>query len=304
MRDGGSFLADGFVAGQRVWISGLAGPWTIGPGLSAATMPLLGAALAPTLSMLGDTLAWFAPSLTVFGYDVGLDGGVRMGGDTIKVCNSPTSTTVRRGARRPRLAARRLRRHLAGRRLVRRHPDDVLGYEFGPKPFDPFTRIPDGENEDDEWVFPLADPFDFAGNDVIDASGLFAGIVCNAACATCRASASPPTAAPGNDLIIGSQAGDHLAGGSGDDTILGLRGVDHIYGDSGVNVDILTRGLTIAVVDATPAADARPAQPGRRPDAQAGAVAGRRQHGRRPRRDLRRRRGHGRWAGRRAPTTT
>ena len=46
-------------------------------------------------------------------------------------------------------------------------------------------------------------------------------------------------------MIFGSQAGDHLAGGSGDDTILGDRGADHIYGDSGVNVDILTRALTI-----------------------------------------------------------
>src|SRR5262249_14039032 len=56
----------------------------------------------------------------------------------------------------------------------------------------------------------------------------------------------------GNDLIIGSQAGDHLAGGSGDDEIRGLRGVDHIYGDSGVNVDILTRALTISTTDASP----------------------------------------------------
>ena len=54
------------------------------------------------------------------------------------------------------------------------HPFDVLGYEFGEKPFDPFSDVPDAENEDDEWVFPLASPFDFAGNDVIDASALFA----------------------------------------------------------------------------------------------------------------------------------
>lgn len=57
----------------------------------------------------------------------------------------------------------------------------------------------------------------------------------------------------GNDLIIGSQAGDHLAGGSGDDTILGQGGSDHIYGDSGVNVNILTRALHIPTVDASPA---------------------------------------------------
>ena len=56
----------------------------------------------------------------------------------------------------------------------------------------------------------------------------------------------------GDDLIIGSQAGDHLAGGSGDDEIRGLRGVDHIYGDSGVNVDVLTRALDIATINRSP----------------------------------------------------
>ncbi len=29
-------------------------------------------------------------------------------------------------------------------------PFSVLGYEFGEKPFDPFPKLPDGENEDDE----------------------------------------------------------------------------------------------------------------------------------------------------------
>ena len=57
----------------------------------------------------------------------------------------------------------------------------------------------------------------------------------------------------GNDLIIGSQAGDHLAGGSGDDEIRGEGGTDHIYGDSGVNVNILTRGLTISTSNLSPA---------------------------------------------------
>src|SRR5262249_60013686 len=47
----------------------------------------------------------------------------------------------------------------------------------------------------------------------------------------------------GDDTIIGSQAGDHLAGGSGNDTILGQRGVDNIYGDAGFNVDLITRAL-------------------------------------------------------------
>ena len=121
------------------------------------------------------------------------------------------------------------------------HPYDVLGHEFGDKPFDPFTNLPDGENEDDEWVFPLANPYDLRRQRhhrrqrpvrrTLRRDG-----------ATCRRVGFTAYGGAGNDLIIGSQAGDHLAGGSGDDTILGQRGVDHIYGDSGVNVNILTRG--------------------------------------------------------------
>ena len=49
------------------------------------------------------------------------------------------------------------------------NPATVDGYEFGDKPFNPFTTVPDAENEDDEWVFPLGNPFRLAGNDVIDA---------------------------------------------------------------------------------------------------------------------------------------
>ena len=58
---------------------------------------------------------------------------------------------------------------------------------------------------------------------------------------------------PGNDLIIGSQTGDHLAGGSGDDVILGQRGQDHIYGDSGFNVDLITRDAQVNVTGTGPA---------------------------------------------------
>lgn len=136
----------------------------------------------------------------------------------------------------------------------RGHASDVLGLELGEKPFDPFPQLPDGENEDDEWVFPLANPYDLAGNDVIDASALFAGV----------SSANLPSVGltiyggVGNDTIIGSQTGDHLAGGSGDDLILGQRGTDHIYGDSGVNVNVFTRALTIPTVDASPRPTANP----------------------------------------------
>ncbi|MFZ1880264.1 MAG: Calx-beta domain-containing protein [Gaiellaceae bacterium] len=99
------------------------------------------------------------------------------------------------------------------------------------------------------FVFPLANPFQYSGNDVIDAHLL---------------DVTDPTGAlrpigltiyggAGNDTIIGSQTGDQLAGGSGDDTILGQRGQDHIYGDSGFNVDLITRLLTVAVVGNGPA---------------------------------------------------
>ena len=61
-------------------------------------------------------------------------------------------------------------------------PATVDGHEFGDKPFNPFVFVPDAENEDDEWLFPLGNPFRLAGNDVIDASALFADVVCNATC--------------------------------------------------------------------------------------------------------------------------
>jgi len=52
----------------------------------------------------------------------------------------------------------------------------------------------------------------------------------------------------GNDIIYGSQAGDHIAGGSGDDTIYAQAGADHIYGDSGFNINLSMR-ISMAQVD-------------------------------------------------------
>ena len=100
------------------------------------------------------------------------------------------------------------------------------------------------------FVFPLANPYQYSGNDVIDAHLLDWADATNAL---------PPVGltaygGAGNDLIIGSQTGDHLAGGSGDDTILGQRGDDHIYGDSGFNVDLITRASSTW----PPSAPARP----------------------------------------------
>src|SRR5207245_11156825 len=89
------------------------------------------------------------------------------------------------------------------------------------------------------FVFPLATAYANAGNDVIDAHLAF--------------SLSPAGALPtvgitayggaGDDTIIGTQTGDHLAGGSGNDRICGQRGTDLIYGASGFNVNVNAREL-------------------------------------------------------------
>ena len=86
------------------------------------------------------------------------------------------------------------------------HSYDRLGLEFGPKPFNPFPHLPDEENEDDEWVFPIANPFTYAGNDIIDARALFSHITDPADLPSVGFTAY---GGAGNDLIYGSQAGDH-----------------------------------------------------------------------------------------------
>ena len=118
--------------------------------LSGNVMTLQSVALTPKANV----------QLTVFGYDATLSGGTRMGGDTINVSGGagPDSPLVVYGDTSQDGA------------WYSGHSYDVLGAEFGDKPFDPFTNLPDADNEDDEWVFPLADPFTWHGNDVIDAS--------------------------------------------------------------------------------------------------------------------------------------
>jgi Ca2+-binding RTX toxin-like protein len=97
---------------------------------------------------------------------------------------------------------------------------------------------------DDQFRFPRANPFRFAGNDIIDASALFAGADVNTTVLGVAVYGGA-----GNDVITGSQAGDHLAGGSGDDSIRGQDGLDLIYGDSGFNVDPITRTLRVPTLD-------------------------------------------------------
>ncbi|MCA1665056.1 MAG: hypothetical protein LC659_12445, partial [Myxococcales bacterium] len=232
-----NFVTAGFKAGMQVTVSGVAGPLTI-KSVSATALVLYNVALTPTLTGL-NAPGGVPVSLTVTGYNPLLDGGVRIGGDTITV--GPRKDAVLAGPNSPLVVYGDTSQDGV---WYSGNPGDILGYEFGPKPFDPFTKIPDEQNEDDEWVFPLANPYNYAGNDVIDASALFADIDCSVSCVLPSVGFTAYGGA-GNDYILGSQAGDHLAGGSGDDEIHGGRGTDHIYGDSGVNVNVLTRALTI-----------------------------------------------------------
>ncbi|MGU3646985.1 hypothetical protein ACLBXX_18660 [Microbacterium sp. C23T] len=268
--DGASWKAAGFKVGMQVRISGFAGPFTISKfsGPNDSVVEFANVAWAPSMHLNATGVAiWDAVTLSLTAWDeFRASNGVMIGGDVITVCNRAADSLLFKIAAQPDgLVDDPVRcdaTHTAGpgSPLVvygdtsqdgvwySGTPGDNLGMEFGPKPFDPFTHIPDGENEDDEWVFGLANPFDHSGNDIIDASGLFADLL----------PANLPTVGftayggLGDDLIIGSQAGDHLAGGSGDDEIRGLRGVDHIYGDSGVNVDVLTRALDIATINRSP----------------------------------------------------
>ena len=226
-RSGGDWTDAGFFVGQQIFIDGLQGPFTVA-GLDANLMQLSGPVLTPHAGVV----------LDVFGFDQRLDGGVRVGGDHITVTGGagPDSPLVVYGDTSQDGV------------WYSGHPYDVLGADFGDKPFDPFPNLPNDQNESDTWIFPLANPYTYAGNDVIDASALFAGV----APADLPSVGFTAYGGAGDDLIIGSQAGDHLAGGSGDDTIYGLGGTDHIYGDSGVNVNIFTRALSIDVVDNSP----------------------------------------------------
>ena len=236
-RESGSWIAEGFEIGQVIYIEGIAGGFTIAE-VTETQMTLKGAAIS------GCAIEQNA-EITVFRIDVETDTGSAVGGDHFVIRNNENGALVA-GPNSPLIVYGDTSQDGAwysGRSF------DRLGQEFGEKPFDPFPQLPDDENEDNEWVFPLANPYSFAGNDIIDASGLFAGV----ATADLPSVGFTAYGGAGNDLIIGSQAGDHLAGGSGDDTILGQRGVDHIYGDSGVNVDILTRALDIPTIDTNPA---------------------------------------------------
>ena len=256
-----------FEVGMVVRISGIAGGFTV-IEVGGDFLTVQGAALQSTYSHIDVTDPAadsagrvFVPILlTVTGTDADHDGGTAIGGDHIVVCNQAlnggeradddcTADTTIAGPDSPLVVYGDTSQDGV---WYSGEPFSVRGHEFGPKPYDPFWRIPESENEDDEWLFPVANPFWFHGDDVIDASGLYGWIDCSVAC-DLPSVGFTASGGRGDDLLIGSQTGDFLAGGSGDDTILGLRGVDQIYGDSGVNVDILTRGLSIETTNRSPA---------------------------------------------------
>jgi Ca2+-binding RTX toxin-like protein len=228
-----------FVQGGVLFIEGYAGGFQIKEVLGDRIV-LLDAALGDCGG--SDGIA----TLRFLTYDITRSGGQRVGGDHFIVTGGagPDSPLVIYGDTSQDGV------------WYSGHSYDRLGLEFGEKPFDPFPHLPDQENEDDEWVFGLANPFKWHGNDIIDASALFAdydGDGEEDALAAQNVSVGITAyGGMGNDLLLGSQAGDHLAGGSGHDTIIGNRGTDHIYGDSGVNVNVFTRALYITTLDQSP----------------------------------------------------
>ena len=260
---GDSWAALGFSVGQIVNISacsnptapeaaacegttGLPGGFTVS-AIDGDKLFLGNVALTPTiLDPAGPT--YFTVRLRIWGLDTALDGGALMGGDTLTVCNPDNPIACGPVVAGPNSPLVLLGDTTQDGMWYSGLSYNVFGLEFGDKPYDPFVHLPDGDNEDDEWVFPLADPFDDFGNDVIDARNLL-GENPDGTLWTIGITAY---GGPGNDTIWGSQTGDHLAGGSGDDTIVGLRGADHIYGDSGINVNILDRALYIPTTNASP----------------------------------------------------
>ena len=218
----GSWITDGFQIGQQVTIGALAGPWTV-VGVTATILDLRGPTLTPLPNQIGVVTAisqyvGIVKSITKTQIVLNLAIGVAdfPNGPLFPVAASLPQTDVVRDIR-------------------------VLNRVGNSAPF---------------FVFPLANPYLYNGNDVIDAHLLDWTDNPNAAPGTqgaLRPIGLTVYGGSGNDTIIGSQTGDQLAGGSGDDTIMGQRGQDHIYGDSGFNVNLITRELVVAVLGNGPA---------------------------------------------------
>ena len=208
-RHTGSWVTDGFQVNQQVSIAGLAGYWTV---KGFADDPTYGAGsvlelLGPTLTPLpNQTLA-----VTAVSQYIGIVKAITQGQDRAQPRDRDRRLP---DAARPGLPGR-------GRRRQRPQPLDVrvLNRVGNSAPF---------------FVFPLANPYLYSGNDVDRRAPARLG--------RRRPSALRPIGltiygGPGDDTIVGSQTGDQLAGGSGNDTIMGQRGQDLISGDAGFNVE-------------------------------------------------------------------
>jgi hypothetical protein len=197
---GGSWLTDGFAAGQNIAIYGT------GPGGAG-----LNNQLYKILNVTATTLIVDKP-VTAEGPENAVISGGGAKRDTLYLIDlQPAFLTLLGGS-----ASVTLQRTIVQRNRL-------------------------GQNAD-FFVFPLANQYTFDGNDVLDAHSLFVGIPNG----LLPAVGLTMYGGKGDDTLIGSATGDHLAGGSGNDLIIGGRGVDHLYGDSGINVDVITRVLTVA----------------------------------------------------------
>ncbi|MFL6033989.1 MAG: HYR domain-containing protein, partial [Gaiellaceae bacterium] len=209
--NGGSWLSDGFKKGQQVTIGPLAGTWNV-VDVTAAVLTLNGPQLTPY-----PNVSYLVKAISQY----------------VGIVKAVTQTTITLN-------------------LALSLADFPNGPDFQPvvgqvtRDLRVLNRV---GNSAPFFVFPLANPYLYSGNDVVDAHLLDWADATNAL----RSVGLTVYGGPGDDLIIGSQTGDHLAGGSGDDTILGQRGEDHIYGDSGFNVDLITRLLDVATVGTGPA---------------------------------------------------
>jgi Ca2+-binding RTX toxin-like protein len=121
--------------------------------------------------------------------------------------------------------------------------------DFGSKPY-PIVL----GNGSTDFIFPVADPFNYAGNNVINASADFANVP----------EGQLPSVGlviyggPGNSTIYGSQASDYIAGGSGNNTIYGGRGDNQLLGNDGLNVDVITRAISFPTVNGSSYPNADP----------------------------------------------
>ena len=222
IRHTGIWADDGFLVGQQVTIDGIPGTWTVkgfasDPTYGSGTVLELG---GPTLTPLpNQTMV-----VTAISQYIGIVKAITMTrivlNLAISVADFPSGPLF---------------------------PVDPGGLETGAvRDLRVLNRV---GNSAPFFIFPLANPYLYSGNDVIDAHLLDWSDATDAL----RPIGLTIYGGPGDDLIIGSQTGDQLAGGSGDDTIMGQRGQDHIYGDSGFNVNLITRELVVAVVGNGPA---------------------------------------------------